>query len=118
MRTTMQCDLLLEALHANKALHVQEFNEAWEAFLKTVEKETTEFLASVKLDGEAPKDRWSLSWTKPESHEEDYDRAIGMAQRHTAETIELNETDFDHFILDDWDWKNRFVATNSSYTGR
>ena len=46
-----------------------------------------------------------------------YDTAIEMLKRHTGKTVELEDAQVRALLMDQWDWKPSFLATNSHYSG-
>jgi hypothetical protein len=117
MRTTMDKEKLLAVLRANREKHVSDFKDAWAGFLVTVTEETTAFLLRVQ-DVPTKIDRWGLGWVKPESHEADYDRAIGMVSDNVNPTIELGDEEYSNYVLDEWQWKKQFAVTTEMYSGK
>lgn len=62
-------------------------------------------LSSVVLKLKAPRD-----------HTRSYDVAISMAEWEVSETVELTQSQFQCFVLDDWDWTAEFNAINATYS--
>ena len=54
----------------------------------------------------------------PVSHVEDYDRAIAMLEIHTEDTISLSAEYVSQYVLDRWNWSERFVASAMKYSSR
>lgn len=52
----------------------------------------------------------------PESHEKAYDTALAMLNDSVDEQVTIDRGDYDRYVLDDWEWKDRFVGTNSAYS--
>ena len=45
----------------------------------------------------------------------DYDRAIGMLEMSIDNEVEITSLEFQHYIQDDWGWKNSFLLSNTKY---
>jgi hypothetical protein len=60
----------------------------------------------------------SFTLEVPVDHTKSYDVAIAMADWSVDETIELTQSQFQCFVLDDWDWKQGFEVLNKSYTSQ
>lgn len=118
MRTTMDKQKLLAILRTNRETHLSDFEQAWKGFIVTVIEDTEKLLQTAKEGGSPPNDRWQLSWSKPESHVSDYDRAIGMVEHNVSDTLDLGDQDFSQFVLDEWQWKMHFAATTEMYAGK
>lgn len=52
--------------------------------------------------------------TEPNSYVSDYDHALAMLEFETRDTLELESSTFKQLVLDQWSWKNSFVATSNS----
>lgn len=51
----------------------------------------------------------------PESHEDDYDRAIKMCQMSVEEQVELTQQEFTQYVLDEWNWSAGFTTQTQMY---
>jgi hypothetical protein len=54
----------------------------------------------------------------PQDHTRSYDVAIQMAEWEVGENIQLTQSQFQCFVMDDWEWKQKFMHLNKSYSGR
>ncbi len=59
-----------------------------------------------------------LGLPEPEDHTADYDRVISMLSMHTKPTLVIGAGDYAQFVMDDWDWKRKWVASNSAYSAK
>jgi hypothetical protein len=57
-----------------------------------------------------------LGLPEPVDHTRDYDRVISMLKMDLAKTVELSESDYSQYVLDDWEWKRQFLGTNRAYS--
>jgi hypothetical protein len=52
---------------------------------------------------------------EPVDHTSDYDRVIAMLNMSVDSEIELDEDQFECFVLDQWGWSAKAMHTNMSY---
>lgn len=106
---------VLEKLIENRETHIEQYSQAVEGYketvIKTIDKTKREFKKTGKLDASA---LYRLS--EPESHENDYDVSIQMLEMDEREIVTLSRSDFERYVLDEWEWKQRFAATSAQYT--
>jgi hypothetical protein len=113
MQITVKRAGLLETLKTNLEAHRKEYLEGLEGWKKKASKELRKHLKLVR-DGKQPP---YLSMPAPKSHEQYYTRAIAMLEMAENEDIQLSPTDFQHFVQDEWDWKDQFMTVSNSYKG-
>jgi len=104
---------LLEVLKKNKEAHREIFLEAVDGYRKQVTKLLEERLWMIK---QGKKINLYFGLTEPVDQTKDYERAIGMLQMSLDEVVELSERDYQCYVLDDWSWKNQFLASNALYS--
>lgn len=137
---TVNREKLLETLKANREKHIKEYNESVAGYKQQASERLLSLkkriLASVDenfvsiqhkidhFDPEEPlQDRvvltnvTSFDLQVPRSYEKSYDVAIQMAEWEVSETITLKQSQFQCFVLDDWDWKTKFSLLNKTYIG-
>ena len=106
---------LLDIVRANKDKHVTEFNESVVDYKAAVIKIAESNLALVQT-GDLDKIAKTKSMpSKPVSYESNYTRAIRMLELSVEETIDVEEDVFNQLVLDEWAWKNQFVASSALY---
>lgn len=112
---TIQVDSqkLLAQLKKNRDQHMADFQEARKGY-RTVYVETLLTALHNAEQGRDIKRFPDASLPVPESHEEEYTRAIAMIEIADHQ-IALSETDFKRFWQDDWDWKASFSMGVGSY---
>lgn len=136
---------LLEALIENKAKHDVVLAHAiigyWEvAKAKVAEKQqkllkqVTEFQSSIQTAIDKINDKIDkkeklpdiidftsisinghLGLVYPEDHSRDYDRAISMMASSIYEDVRLTVNEFESYVLNNWEWKQSFIASTSFY---
>lgn len=106
---------LVSTLIINRNAHETEYKKAVEGYcVKMVEflKEKVSILATGN-----PVDV-SISDFPPESHADDYNRALKMLEMSVDETIELTESEFRQLVEDNWSWQANFKAASMKYSSR
>lgn len=105
-------DRLLSTLRANREKHVSEYNEAVKIYreeaCRALRRRANEIKAEETLSHR-------IDLVEPQTFAEDYDRAIAMAEWSVEETIDLDESEFRSYVLDEWAWRRAFAANTSSY---
>ena len=51
----------------------------------------------------------------PEDHTGDYDQIITMLEMSEDPVVVIDYRTFRQYVMDEWDWKAGFTATNSTY---
>lgn len=107
--------VLLETLKENRQAHRTIFEEAQIGYraeaIRLLDKALQDAKAGRKINTYVRLDA-------PIDQTKDYDRAIKMIEMSVDENIEISETDFACYILDDWNWKHSFMTTNAFYIGK
>lgn len=106
---------LLKIVIDNKEKHIKEYNESVEDYKKAALK-----LAEANLELVKTGDLEQIAKTKPMpgkpvSYESNYTRAIRMLELSVEKEIEVEEDVFNQLVLDEWAWKNQFIASASLY---
>lgn len=142
-KTVVDRSKLTQKLLSNKVKHIQRYEEAMagykdelrgkiEAAFKKAQEELPNRLSSIleKIDGldeegiRKQRDSFTVAdaiyveMPVPRLHADAYDAAIDMAHWDTRDTIELNNSEFQKFIRDKWDWSNQFHEVTGSYIGK
>lgn len=104
---------LLKTLQTNRDNHRKIFEEALEGFRKAVVRELERRLEIAKANKRVD---LYIQLTQPVDQTKDYDRVIGMLNLSLDTEIELSETDYSCYVLDDWTWKKNFLTSNAFYS--
>ena len=104
---------LLTDLKANRDAHRAIFEEAVEGYRIEAVKQLEGHIKRIK---KGSLKRVYISMPTPADHTQDYDNAIGMLKMSIDDTVELDESAYRWFVMDQWDWKQAFLATNSAYS--
>lgn len=108
---------LLEKLKENLEHHKEDYTTAHEGWKIELRQELEKKLERLE-GGDWGKDADDLyiKSHEPESHEGNYEDAIGMLELATEDTIVLSHSQYTQFIKDEWGWKQNWSASNASYT--
>ena len=108
---TVKLQDLIERIRINRNSHRELFLKAQEGYRKLVIEELDRMLADAKAG--RPIQR-SISLSEPSDHTQDYDRVIAMLEMSVDDTVTLNASDFDRYVLDNWDWSRFVRSTNTA----
>ena len=107
---------LIEKLEANRLKHIEEYNEAVIGYKEKIGEALKEAAKKFKADNTIYDDGFKLSLQTPVSYEKEYNTILEMLKFCTDETIRLDRSSFQNFVMDEWHWKSHFSTINSSYT--
>lgn len=106
---------LLEKLKQNREAHREIFIEAQEGYRTAAVAELDSMLQEAR-DGK--RIRRAVTLVEPMDQTREYDSAIAMLEMSIDETIALGEQDFRCYVLDQWNWKERWTNSNSGYSAK
>lgn len=111
---------LVTSLKTNRAKHEAEYKLAVIEYRKACKKQLENYLAKIKpeeakIDLKNPVKTLYLTIQAPSCFLTEYDRASMMMGMTVDSIIELDENDFRRYVMDEWDWKSGFNASNSLY---
>lgn len=106
---------LLKILETNRGKHRQIFEEACDGYQKAVVRELESQLKRAK---EGIRRSIVISIPAPIDQTREYDRAIAMMKMSVEAEVLLTELDFRCYVLDDWDWKQKFLTSSRAYSQR
>lgn len=106
---------LLKTLIANKEKHIKEYQEAVEDYKQVVLQMTQTNLKLAKTADLGLFAKIKSIPNAPQVYEKEYSRAIRMLEMSVEDVIELEDDVFNQLVLDEWGWKNQFVATSTLY---
>ncbi len=112
MKTKIKTQELLDILKSNRESHRAIFLKAQEGYRK---KAISIFEQRLEDMRDGKKINTYIRLTEPVDQTEDYDRAIQMVEMHDGEHIELDQKAFSNFVMDKWDWTQRFTESTSEY---
>ena len=100
-------------LKENRSKHRAIFEEAVEGYRKAAVELLEAHIARIK-NGKL--ERVMVQLPLPEDHTLDYDRVLAMLDMHIEDTIDVEEHDFQSYVLDDWTWKRQFLTSSADYS--
>ncbi len=103
---------LLAKLRKNRERHEGQFEKAAAGYRKKVIQVLEQRIAEARA-GKLPALIFNLPM--PLNQTAHYDRAIGMLEMTVERVIELEEHDYQQYVLDEWSWSAGTSATNSFY---
>lgn len=104
---------LLETLKTNLAKHESTHEEAVAGYIEAAEKALKTKLKEIK-QGKATALHFSL--TPPQNMSREYKTVISMLEMSESETVTLTQSQFEQLILDRWNWKMNWLASNAGYS--
>ena len=110
---------LMQIVRNNRDKHVKEYKEAIEDYKSGVLKVATDNLERAKTGNLETFKKIENRPPEPVSYEKEYSRAIRQLELSVDDVIEIEDDVFNQLVLDEWQWKGQFAATNSflkSYT--
>lgn len=118
-------DDLLAKLEVNRERHILQYAEACADYRDDALAEVAK--AMDKLNGFADDlakgevrgvGYISFRTPVPESHEREYNRAISMLRMSVDAVIDIDEQRYSRYVMDDWDWKEKFDEVRMSYSNK
>lgn len=106
---------LLEIVRENKKKHIKEYDESVKDYKKAAVKIAKEHVELAKTGDLEQIAKIKAMPGKPTSYEKEYDRAIRMLELSVEDQLEIESDVFNQLVLDEWAWKNMFVASGALY---
>lgn len=103
---------LKAVLEENREKHRGIFEQAMVGYREGAIKELDRMIKDAR---EGRKIKRALSLVQPVDQTADYDRALRMLELTADEVVELEEHEFDCYVMDRWHWRNQFLSSNSAY---
>lgn len=113
MQITAKTESVLVALIENRKKHLKIVIEARVGYAKKAREVLLDQLGKLEA-GKISVVNFSL--VAPQDYTKVYDTAIEMLRLHTGETVTLDSSQVRTLMMDEWDWKLRFISTNSVYS--
>jgi hypothetical protein len=104
---------LLAKVKENRAKHHEIFEEALKGYKEAVVEELEEMLEEAQA-GKRISHRIEL--VQPVDQTREYDRIVTALEMTEEPVMELNESEFKNFVMDDWHWTEQFCASNAPYS--
>lgn len=105
---------LLKIVKENATKHVADYDEAVEDFKAGVIKVAK---ANLKManTGDVASFNFQRMPSAPVNYADNYNRAIRMLELSVEDVIEVEDHIFNQLVLDEWGWKQQFVAQSALY---
>lgn len=106
---------LLNIVRDNLKKHLSDYTESVEDYKAGALKVAT---ANLKIAKSGDIDKFHQIRglpQRPVSYEKEYNRAIRMLELSVEEVIDVEQDVFNQLVLDEWHWKNQFVASAMAY---
>lgn len=114
MTVTVDKTELLGILRTNREQHVTAYAEAEAAYRALIVKEMRKRANGIDKGGEI--NTSFFQFKEPEEFTDDFDSAIKMLEWHQGNTLDLSREQFDKYVLNNWEWTNRWQTVVGSYT--
>lgn len=116
MNTTTPRLKLVEALKKNLEEHRVILKEAQDGYRQAMAKQLKKMATRLRR-GEVLSIHQAGPWPEvPEDHSRDYEETIAMLEWDSSSEVELSHKEFRQFVLDKWDWMERFLFANAGYS--
>lgn len=116
---------LLEVLRKNREQHVQDYKTACAGYRDLALKRIDEIFNDLRAQITGLREGQTVAVVGlhfgldvPRSHEKAYDQIIRMMEMSVDNEIELTSSQFVCFVMDDWDWKEQWSASNATYLSK
>ncbi len=104
---------VLAKLKENRETHSRIVAEAREGYVEAAKKALQSRLRELKK-GEITHLQFHLA--PPQDYTSTYDTAIEMLEWHTDDEITLSAQEVQNLIMDNWDWMDHFLLSNTQYS--
>jgi hypothetical protein len=108
-------ETVLDVLKKNLAQHQKDYDEAVIGWIEKAKVELKKILEKLDLPNAINTKVDITNLPKPFSYVKEYEKAIKMIEFETREEIEISEADFEHYFLDEWNWKSSFLTNTTMY---
>ena len=106
---------LLSKIKENRAKHSEAYEQAVAGYREELVEKLKEMLKDAKAGKDVP---GHVGLQAPQHNLKDYDRAIAMLEASLDSELELDQTEFSNYYMDEWHWKDHFTAMNSTYIAK
>lgn len=106
---------LLGIVKENLEKHLTAYAEAVEDYKAGALKISTANLKIAKTGDIEKFNQIKALPQAPRSYEKEYNRAIRMFELSVEDVIDIEQDVFNQLVLDEWSWKNQFVAAGALY---
>lgn len=116
MRTVrINREKLLAAIKTNREVHDADYKSAMIAYREAAVERLVKMLQAAKAGEKIER---YLDIPQPEQHLREYDQVIEMLGMSVDASIELTNSEFRQYVLDEWVWSHEFASNTKSYNSR
>lgn len=115
MNVRVSRDEVLAALRTNRADHEETYREAVEGYRRKSEEVLVQKLEALRAGKRVD---MSFNLREPQHQLKTFDRIIRMLEMSVDEELELTETQFSSYVMNEWDWMHGFAAGNAMYSAK
>ena len=108
----IQVAKLQEILEENKLNHVAIFEKAVEGYRKQAIAELEKSLEEAR---NGLRIRRTIALIEPMNQTKEYDRILKQLSLTSDRIVELTDSEFANYVMDDWSWKDQFLVSSSAY---
>lgn len=114
---TVHKNELISKLIENRDQHKEEYDAAIVLYKKQFVAESAKYAQEVAAAAEQDGVQFPVFkyLPLPEEHTDDYNRVIALMEWEVDSQVELSESDFRQYVLNDWSWSHSFAANTRSY---
>jgi len=109
-------DDVLEDLRKNEQRHLAAYEKAFAGYREAVKRWASDLAMAAASGGEFEAST-RCPHQRPVSRADEYRRVIARLAASVDDEIELEESEFDCYVLDEWDWKPGVLDVFRSYDG-
>jgi hypothetical protein len=104
---------LIARIEENKATHIEAYAKAVVAYKKEALKQLSDLTQKVE-NGDL---NVRLNLTTPVDNRKNYDKIIDMFNWEVEDIVELEQSEFNEYVLDETEFARHAMASNSMYLG-
>ena len=106
---------LLAKMKTNREAHKAEYDAACVEYRRAVVQELKDMLGAAVAGGTIKR---AVKSPEPVSYVSSYDQVIAMLEMSIDDVIELDNHQFNQYVLDEWNWKEAVKFSNSAYLSK
>jgi hypothetical protein len=118
-QVTVKKEELLETLRTNREEHAAQYAEAVGKHADALIERLLEMLAEARIAKDRPGKEVDqhVNLPVPVNYDHEYATAIQMVDWEISDVITLDAREFQRYVLNQWEWKDHFLAATASYLG-
>lgn len=113
MKTLINRQILIKKITANQKKHARIYASALVGYRQKLIHKCRQNLARALKKQPV---NAAIGLVEPVQNLDEYAKVLAMLNLSVEENVLLDETDIDRYVMDNWDWKERFMTSNSFYS--